>query len=75
MQDSTLNQGARGWRKSKHSSGEDGNCVEAGQMPDVLTAVRDTKGQKAGPVLTFGSAAFVGLVADIKAGRLTFGLV
>lgn len=38
------------WRKSSHSSGNGGDCIEAGVAPRAVL-VRDTKQHGAGPVL------------------------
>lgn len=51
------------WRKSSHSGGNGGQCVE---VASTLNALRDSK-NPAGPVLNVGLAA---LLAEIKAGRL-----
>ena len=42
------------WRKSTHSSGEGGECVEVGHSNGVL--VRDTKDAGTGTVLRFAPA-------------------
>jgi len=39
-----------GWRKSSFSSGNGGNCLEAGNAGPAV-AVRDTKQNGAGPIL------------------------
>lgn len=39
------------WRKSSHSGGNMGDCVEVAHLPGIV-AVRDSK-NPAGPVLTF----------------------
>ncbi|NES29164.1 DUF397 domain-containing protein [Micromonospora terminaliae] len=58
--------GAR-WRKSTRSNGSGGACVEvAGNVPGVV-AVRDSK-DPAGPVLTFGPAAWRAFLTRV-AGR------
>ncbi|MDH6578593.1 DUF397 domain-containing protein [Kitasatospora sp. MAP5-34] len=70
-----LDQGASGWRKASYSGGQNSECVEVGETPAGLTAIRDTKDDKRGPVLTVTPAAFDGLISEIKAGNLTFGLI
>jgi hypothetical protein len=50
------------WRKSSHSGGDNGNCVE---LACGLDALRDSK-NPAGPVLAGDVTA---LVAALKAGR------
>jgi hypothetical protein len=57
--------GAR-WRKSSRSGGNGGMCVEVADNLAGVVGVRDSK-DPAGPVLTFGPAAwraFVGRVVD-----------
>ena len=57
------------WRKSSHSGGNGGGCVEvAGNLPGVI-AVRDSK-DPGGPVLTFQPNAWRAFTAAIKAGEL-----
>lgn len=57
------------WRKSTHSAGTGGNCVEvADNLPDVV-AVRDSKDQ-AGPILVFTPAEWSAFVDGIKGGKL-----
>jgi hypothetical protein len=51
------------WRKSSRSGGEGGNCVEVARLA-VGIGVRDSK-DAAGPVLRFGSAAWVTFLADL----------
>ncbi len=47
------------WRKSSHSGGDNGNCVEVYS----LDAVRDSKNPD-GPVLTLNLRAFIDEVKD-----------
>ncbi|MET8122288.1 DUF397 domain-containing protein [Micromonospora sp. NPDC005189] len=59
--------GAR-WRKSSHSSGNGGACVEvADNLPNVVVGVRDSK-DPSGPALTFAPAAWRAFVTQL-AGR------
>ena len=51
------------WRKSRHSEGGGGNCVE---VAHTLSAVRDSKNPH-GPVLAADVRA---LITEIRAGRL-----
>lgn len=56
------------WRKSSHSGGNGGQCVEvAGSVPGVV-AVRDSKNPD-GPILMFSPAAWAAFVDDVKGGR------
>ena len=56
------------WRKSSYSSGNGGECVEAGHVPGVIL-VRDTTNRDGG-TLRFTVAAWTGLVTDVRAGKL-----
>jgi Domain of unknown function (DUF397) len=53
-----------GWRKSTRCDG--GACVEVGQGGAML-AVRDTKNNGSGPVLTFPAGAWKAFTAALKA--------
>ena len=52
------------WRKSSHSGGNGGECVELASAPGVV-AVRDSKDPD-GPKLLVGSEEFAALVASLK---------
>jgi hypothetical protein len=55
------------WRKSSHSDGNGGDCIEvADGLPGVLP-VRDSK-DPSGPALVFPTAAWSAFVAGVKAG-------
>ena len=56
------------WRKSSRSAQGGNDCVEASVRDDAVW-VRDSK-NPAGPVLTFGSAAWIRFVGAIKDGSL-----
>ncbi|SNT13517.1 protein of unknown function [Actinomadura meyerae] len=56
------------WRKSSHSGGNSGMCVEVAKGGAVI-GVRDSKDPGAGH-LAMDRAAFAGLVARAKAGAL-----
>jgi hypothetical protein len=62
-------QGAYAWHKSSYSGGQNGDCVETGTTLGGQTSVRDTKQNKNGPVLTFGSKAWTSFVDSVKAGE------
>ncbi|GAB3942683.1 DUF397 domain-containing protein [Micromonospora vulcania] len=52
------------WRKSTRSNGS-GDCVEVADDLSGLVGLRDSK-DPAGPVLTFGPAAWSTFVASVK---------
>lgn len=52
------------WRKSSHSGGNGGECVELASAPGVV-AVRDSKDPD-GPKLLVGRDEFAALVASLK---------
>ena len=55
------------WRKSSHSGGNGGECIEVGQVPGII-AVRDTKDSGRGPVLGFTPQAWAAFAEKIKEG-------
>ncbi|PKK12364.1 DUF397 domain-containing protein [Thermomonospora sp. CIF 1] len=55
------------WRKSSHSGGEYGDCVELASAPGVV-GVRDSKNPAAGH-LQVGKRDFAALLREIKAGH------
>ncbi len=46
-----------GWRKSRHSGGNGGNCVEVGQASARVVLLRDTTDRN-GPLLVIPAAAW-----------------
>jgi hypothetical protein len=56
------------WRKSSHSGGNGGNCVEIASHRPNTVAVRDSKNRE-GPQLAFAGRAWLGFVEGIKAGE------
>ncbi|NVI87502.1 DUF397 domain-containing protein [Actinomadura sp. BRA 177] len=56
------------WRKSSHSGGQSGQCVEVAQA-SALVGIRDSKDPEGGR-LVVGRAAFGDLLAQAKAGSL-----
>ncbi len=52
------------WRKSSYSSGNGGQCVEAGQVPGVVL-VRDTT-DRDGAMLSVTPEAWMGFTASLK---------
>ncbi|MBV9856096.1 MAG: DUF397 domain-containing protein [Streptosporangiaceae bacterium] len=66
----------KNWRKSSYSSGNGGNCVETASDGRKI-AVRDTKNDGNGPVLSFSPDAWTAFTNALKklrsikrAGRL-----
>ncbi|MEU4534267.1 DUF397 domain-containing protein [Streptosporangium sp. NPDC023825] len=57
-----------GWKKSKRSGSNGGDCVEV-QMADGVVGIRDSK-NKQGLVLTVSPAAFAAFRSDIKKGLI-----
>jgi len=55
------------WRKSSHSGGDEGACVELAGLPGAV-GVRDSK-DPAGPALALTPAAFRTLLSRLKAGH------
>lgn len=55
------------WRKSSHSHGGSGDCVELAALPGVV-GVRDTKNRAVGH-LQISRRVFASLLAEVKAGR------
>lgn len=53
------------WRKSSYSTGNGGQCVEAGHAPGTVL-VRDTKDLGNGPVLRVTPADWTRLVESVK---------
>jgi hypothetical protein len=53
------------WRKSSYSSGNGGQCVEAGRVPDAVL-VRDTQDKGLGPVLRVSPGAWQEFLTTIK---------
>ncbi|MFC8009638.1 DUF397 domain-containing protein [Streptomyces cinereoruber] len=55
-----------GWRKSSHSSGDGGSCVEVLDNHPAGVPVRDSKSPH-GPALLFPSGAWSSFVTAVKA--------
>ncbi|TQK45044.1 uncharacterized protein DUF397 [Streptomyces sp. SLBN-118] len=53
------------WRKSSHSDGGGGDCVEVADGFPGLAPVRDSKNPR-GPVLVFPAGAWAAFVAEVK---------
>lgn len=52
------------WRKSSHSGGNGGSCIEVGQAGHVL--VRDTRQDATGPVLRFAPETWRRFAGQVK---------
>ncbi|MEU1601987.1 DUF397 domain-containing protein [Micromonospora matsumotoense] len=57
--------GARRWRRSIHSGGNSGECVEVADNQPVLVAVRD-RDDPTGPILTFSPSAWGTFMGPIR---------
>lgn len=55
---------SNGWRKSSHSGGNGGDCIEVGTRPGMIL-VRDSKDTD-GPKLTFDREAWSAFAAKVK---------
>ncbi len=64
--DTTQSQDA--WRKSSHSGGEGGNCVQVRRRSDGGRDVRDSKNPD-GPVLAFTSEEWKAFASGVKDGE------
>lgn len=53
------------WRKSSHSNGEGGECVEVAAGLPGLVPVRDSK-NSGGPVLVVGARAWAGFIGALR---------
>ncbi|MFE9097193.1 DUF397 domain-containing protein [Streptomyces sp. NPDC007264] len=69
MASSTVDLGTAHWRKSSHSNGDGGYCVEVAAplpaLPDAVP-VRDSKRAEDGPVLLFSTPAWAPFLASLK---------
>ncbi|MGW1494717.1 DUF397 domain-containing protein [Streptomyces sp. NPDC002402] len=61
-----------GWRKSSHSNGEGGECVEIADGHPSAAPVRDSKNPQ-GPALVFSADGWLSFVGAVKRGE--FGRV
>ncbi|MEU9089810.1 DUF397 domain-containing protein [Streptomyces sp. NPDC048428] len=61
-----LDLSAAAWRKSSHSNGDGGNCLEVADGHPGLVPVRDSK-RPHGPVLVVNAAAWTPFVEAVKA--------
>ena len=65
MESSILN-----WRKSSHSGGNGGSCVEVGQARDGMILVRDTKNRGGGPVHRYTPEQWRAFITGVRTGEL-----
>ena len=56
------------WRKSTHSNGDGGSCIEVADGYPGVQPVRDSKDPE-GPALVFSAAAWSAFIADVKTNR------
>jgi hypothetical protein len=56
------------WRKSSHSTGTGGNCVEVASNPAGTLAVRDSK-DRSGPQLAVSDRTWSRFVQGVKHGE------
>ncbi|WP_153532013.1 DUF397 domain-containing protein [Actinomadura macrotermitis] len=61
---SSTNLAHLGWRKSSHSGGQGGNCVEVADLTNAI-GIRDSKDPH-GPKLVLRAAAWRALAARLK---------
>ncbi|MEU2108074.1 DUF397 domain-containing protein [Streptomyces sp. NPDC019507] len=57
------------WRKSSHSNGSGGECLEVADGLHRVVPVRDSKVPK-GPILAVGTGAWSSFVGAIRSGEL-----
>jgi uncharacterized protein DUF397 len=57
------------WRKSSHSNGDGGSCVEVADGHPALVPVRDSKNPH-GPALVFPKDAWTAFISGIKTGDI-----
>ncbi|MFD8688602.1 DUF397 domain-containing protein [Streptomyces sp. NPDC059651] len=60
-----LDLSAAAWRKSSHSNGDGGNCLEVAEAHPGIVPVRDSKCPH-GPVLIVNAAAWAPFVEAVK---------
>ncbi|MFG2191732.1 DUF397 domain-containing protein [Streptomyces sp. NPDC048639] len=56
------------WRKSSHSNGDGGECVEVADGCPGVVPVRDSKNPH-GPHLAFTNSAWTAFVSGVKSGE------
>ncbi|WP_405759620.1 DUF397 domain-containing protein [Streptomyces sp. NBC_01420] len=66
MASTDLDLSAATWRKSSHSNGDGGNCLEVADGHPGLVPVRDST-RPDGPALLLNAAAWAPFIASVKA--------
>ncbi|MFF4235477.1 DUF397 domain-containing protein [Actinomadura geliboluensis] len=61
------------WRKSSHSSGSEGQCVEVASLTGRSVVLRDSKDAD-GPMLSLAPSAWASLLSGIKGGSFDLTL-
>jgi hypothetical protein len=56
------------WRKSSHSNGNGGDCVEVADLDGGARAVRDSK-EPTGAALTFSTSEWAAFTAGVRSGE------
>lgn len=72
MTTETVDLSQAAWRKSSHSGGTGGQCVEVALNVPGIVAVRDSKDPE-GPSLIFKNPAWLTFAAELKAGMRARG--
>ncbi|MFE7890705.1 DUF397 domain-containing protein [Streptomyces sp. NPDC057412] len=57
------------WRKSSHSGGDSGDCLEVADTAPTSVPVRDSK-RPTGPALVFSASAWTAFVGGVYRGRI-----
>ncbi|MGW7485864.1 DUF397 domain-containing protein [Streptomyces sp. NPDC054786] len=70
MASNDIDLSAADWRKSSHSNGDGGNCVEVADHVPGLVPVRDSKAVPHGPALLIPAGAWCGFITALKADSL-----
>ncbi|MBT2493488.1 DUF397 domain-containing protein [Streptomyces sp. ISL-96] len=59
------------WRKSSHSNGDGGECVEVADDLTGIVPVRDSKTAPHGPAIVVPAHAWASFVTAVRRGSLT----
>ncbi|MGW7519809.1 DUF397 domain-containing protein [Streptomyces sp. NPDC054796] len=63
--------GTAAWRKSTHSNGDGGHCVEVSDAHPHIVPVRDSKAAPHGPVIAFPAPSWDRFIAGVKGGAFS----